>query len=127
MTDYNAYCASVGAKPRQIVSAVSAEFPKFSKIQFSMCANPAYGVCLLPEAEGLLVSTFGNGPGLNKPVKPHPKNTDNRKKANSFRVRLDDDTAKRVRQLMATLGYTSVQRFLEQLLLDTLARKETAA
>jgi len=127
LTDYNAYCAAIGVKPRQIVSAVSAEFPKFSKIQFSMCANPDYGVCLRPEAEGLLVAAFGNGPGLNKPAKPHPKNTDNRKKSNSFRVRLDDDTAKRVRQLMATLGFTSVQEFLEQLLLERLERKESAA
>lgn len=127
MTDYNTYCAEAHIKPRQVVGAVSADFPKFSKIQFSMCANSAYGVCLRPEAEALLVEAFGSHPGLGCYKKPGAEKKENRKKSNMFRVRLDDDTAARVRALMQELGFTHVQDFLETALVDMLENRRKTA
>ena len=122
MIDYNAYCAKVGVKPRKVVDVVSADFPKFSKIQFSMCANPAYGVCMRPEAEALLVEAFGEAPGLGLPAgsQASGKKPEHRAKANAFRVRLDDATAAKVRELMAELHFANVQSFLEWVLLSML-------
>ena len=36
--------------PNDVIDIVKPEFPKFSKVQYSMCKNPNYGVVLAPKA-----------------------------------------------------------------------------
>lgn len=122
MTDYSAYRNAAGITTKQMVKAVAEEFPRFSKIQCSMVNNTEYGVCLLPEAERLLIDRFGYAPGLSigeeegKKEKAVVRRADNRKKRNRFIVRLDDSTAYRVREMMTEMGYTRTQDFLEDAL-----------
>lgn len=130
MTNYNEYKSVTGITTRQMINAVAEEFPRFSKIQSSMCSNTEYGICLLPEAEKILVEKFGSAPGLNitegveerkSPAAPKP---DKRKKRNRLVVRLDDDTARRVRTMMTQMHFTHTQDFLEQALLSMLENWE---
>ena len=117
MTNYNEYRSVAGITTKQMVKTVSEEFPRFSKIQCSMISNPEYGVCLLPEAEELLISEYGYAPGLNKENTQEKKvvvrKPEKRKKRNRFVVRLDDSTAGRVWKMMRGLGYVKTQDFLE--------------
>lgn len=127
MTNYNQYRAAVGITRRQMIEAVAEEFPRYSKIQDSMCSNINYGICLLPEAEAILAEKFGEAPGLNisgLPKKTRERKPDNRKKKNRLIVRLDDETARRVRALMADMHFTHAQDFLEQALLSMLENWE---
>lgn len=122
MTDYSAYRNTAGITTKQMVKTVAEEFPRFSKIQCSMVSNTDYGVCLLPEAERLLIEKYGYAPGLSieegktEKEKTVVRRADNRKKRNRFIVRLDDSTAYRVREMMTEMGYTRTQDFLEDAL-----------
>ena len=130
MTNYNEYRSATGITTKQMIKAVAEEYPRFSKIQSSMCSNIEYGICLLPEAEQILVEKFGSAPGLNitegeeKRTSPAAPRPDRRKKRNRLVVRLDDDTARRVRIMMAQMNFTHAQDFLEQALLSMLENWE---
>jgi hypothetical protein len=131
MTNYKAYRSAVGISSGQMIETIRAEYPKFSKIQNSMVSNPAYGICLLPEAESLLVEKYGTAPGLtvsdgHTVSKATPRKADKRRKKNRMTVRLDDETALRVRELMTAMHYIRAQDFLEQALLSMLENWEAS-
>lgn len=112
MSDYVRYRDSKGLTNSQMVKAVSTSYPGYTKIQHTMVNNPdKYGVCLLPEAERLIVEAYGEGEGIKL---PGAKSRDcKRKKRNRLVVRLNDEMYNRVRDLMLRLHYDTVQSFLE--------------
>lgn len=115
MSDYVRYREEKGLSNNQIIRTVAEGYPGYTKIQNTMVNNPRkYGICLLPEAEKLLVDKFGEGEGIKLPsVK---RSESRRKKTNRLVVRLNDEMYNRVRDLMLRLRYTSVQAFLEDAL-----------
>ena len=115
MSDYVRYREEKGLSNNQIIRTVAEGYPGYTKIQNTMVNNPQkYGICLLPEAEKLLVDKFGEGEG----IKLHgaKRSESRRKKSNRLVVRLNDEMYNRVRDLMFRLRYTSVQAFLEDAL-----------
>ena len=115
MSDYVRYREEKGLSNNQIIRTVAEGYPGYTKIQNTMVNNPQkYGICLLPEAEKLLVDKFGEGEG----IKLHgaKRSESRRKKSNRLVVRLNDEMYNRVRDLMLRLRYTSVQAFLEDAL-----------
>ena len=112
---YELYRASVGIDNAAMISALHEKFPCYGKATQSMINNPEkYAACLTPEAEALLVTTFGPGPGLVS-VKDRPKanRRPRRAKPNRLVVYLPDELYQKVRQLMAACGFATVQEFLE--------------
>ena len=115
MSDYIRYREEKGLSNNQIIRTIAEGYPGYTKIQNTMVNNPQkYGICLLPEAEKLLVDKFGEGEG----IKLHgvKRSEIRRKKSNRLVVRLNDEMYNRVRDLMLKLRYTSVQAFLEDAL-----------
>lgn len=125
MSDYVRYRDSKGLTNSQMVKAVSTSYPGYTKIQHTMVNNPdKYGVCLLPEAERLIVEAYGEGEGIKL---PSTKSRDcKRKKRNRLVVRLNDEMYNRVRDLMLRLHYDTVQSFLEAAL-SSMVEQELAA
>ena len=115
MSDYARYREEKGLSNNQIIRTIAEGYPGYTKIQNTMVNNPQkYGICLLPEAEKLLVDKFGEGEG----IKLHgvKRSEGRRKKSNRLVVRLNDEMYNQVRDLMFRLRYTSVQAFLEDAL-----------
>ena len=115
MSDYIRYREEKGLSNNQIIRAIAEGYPGYTKIQNTMVNNPQkYGICLLPEAEKLLVDKFGEGEGIK--LRGVKRSESRRKKSNRLVVRLNDEMYNRVRDLMFRLKYTSVQAFLEDAL-----------
>ena len=115
MSDYVRYREEKGLSNNQIIRTVAEGYPGYTKIQNTMVNNPQkYGICLLPEAEKLLVDKFGEGEGIK--INGIKRSESRRKKSNRLVVRLNDEMYNRVRDLMFRLRYTSVQAFLEDAL-----------
>lgn len=112
---YELYRASVGIDNADMIAALHKKFPCYGKATQSMINNPEkYAACLTPEAEAHLVSTFGPGPGLVS-VKdpPRAKRHPRRAKPNRLVVYLPDELYSKVRKLMTSCGFATVQEFLE--------------
>lgn len=115
MSDYVRYREEKGLSNNQIIRTIAEGYPGYTKIQNTMVNNPQkYGICLLPEAEKLLVDKFGEGKGIK--LRGVKRSESRRKKSNRLVVRLNDEMYNRVRDLMFRLRYTSVQAFLEDAL-----------
>ena len=115
MSDYIRYREEKGLSNNQIIRTIAEGYPGYTKIQNTMVNNPQkYGICLLPEAEKLLVDKFGEGKGIK--LRGVKRSESRRKKSNRLVVRLNDEMYNRVRDLMFRLRYTSVQAFLEDAL-----------
>ena len=115
MSDYVRYREEKGLSNNQIIRTIAERYPGYTKIQNTMINNPQkYGICLLPEAEKLLVDKFGEGEGIK--LNGVKRSESQRKKSNRLVVRLNDEMYNRVRDLMLRLRYTSVQAFLEDAL-----------
>lgn len=113
MTDYNSYRLSKNLTNRDIISCVRSKYPSYGKMQNSVVNNPERnGVCLLPEAEKLLIQKFGYGPGL-LARRPSARNHGNKDKPNRYSVRLSTELSQRVEQVMDYLCFTSKQDFIE--------------
>lgn len=85
---------------RQAIDAISAVFPKYTKVAHCMVVNPEYGVRLSPEAERIIKDLV--------PKRPAPK----RRKRNRLVVRLDDVEYSRVKETMAYWECNTAQDFL---------------
>ena len=115
MSNYIRYREEKGLSNNQIIRTIAEGYPGYTKIQNTMVNNPQkYGICLLPEAEKLLVDKFGEGEGIK--LRGVKRSESRRKKSNRLVVRLNDEMYNRVRDLMFRLRYTSVQEFLEDAL-----------
>ena len=115
MSDYIRYREEKGLSNNQIIRTIAEGYPGYTKIQNTMVNNPQkYGICLLPEAEKLLVDKFGEGEGIK--LRGVKRSESRRKKTNRLVVRLNDEMYNRVRDMMFRLKYTSVQAFLEDAL-----------
>jgi len=95
MTDYSKYRDYIGITNPEMTKALHAVYRGFGRPASSFVNNPERsGVCLLPEAEALLVNTFGPGPGLAsleftpevlKANPPKKRRVENRKKKKKTR------------------------------------------
>lgn len=116
MTDYTSYRDSKGLSNNDIIRAIRDVFPRYSKAQHSMVSNPGKnGVCLLPEAESLLVKTWGYGPGLSisEKLRKKRKSHDNKDKPRRLYVRISDAMFERVDAAMKRMSFATTQDFIE--------------
>ena len=134
MTDYSSYRDHVGITNPEMTKALHAVYRGFGRPAASFVNNPERsGVCLLPEAEALLVNTFGPGPGLASleftpevlgAEPPKKRRPDRRRKACRITFRMDEDTYKQAMQLKESAGALSMQELFEILLRDAIKRWE---
>lgn len=119
MQDYNLYRDEKGLTNNDLIRAVKAGFPSFTKAQMSFASNPQkHALCLIPEAEALIVAAFGDGVGLSSTSKKAapPKAKPNRKKPHRLVVYLDDELFTAVQALATKRGFSTMQAFLESVL-----------
>jgi len=94
MADYPAYRNFKNISSMDMVIALRPRFPSVTKQIIAIVNNPArYGCCLTPEAEELIVDKFGEGPGLEHPLR--------KKLRNMFRKEEHRKKGKRVTYWMA--------------------------
>ena len=116
LLEYNSATGATNTAERVVLKA---RFPRYDKATHSMVSHPEdYGVELTDEAQQLLITVFGAGPGLgeNPRAKKRKRNHDNRACQNRFYFRLDDSTAAGFRLLMKDSGFHTVQDFVASLI-----------
>jgi len=95
----------------EIVRAVRAEFPKFSKAALSLGRRPdETGVQFVPRAAEIIEAVEGR-------TKPHKRFSENRRKSISFRCRLSPMAAHEVKLQMFRRGVNQ-QDLIEALLVE---------
>ena len=105
--DYKKFLSANGLTNNDMIALLQKRFPKYSKATQSMVTNPEkYGVRLTADAEAALKKMF---------YKP-PKTEKKRAKANRISARLDDETYKRLNELMDEYGCETVQQAVERLI-----------
>jgi len=135
MTDYNAYRSHVGISNPEMTRVLHRSYRGFGRPASSFINNPdKSGLCLLPEAEAFLVSTFGPGPGLAsltftpESAEPEPeppkKRPENRRKKNRISFRLDETELEKAEDLREAYGAMTWQELFEKLLRDAHRRWE---
>ena len=101
--NYQSFQKSHGLSNNDFIATVQAVYPKYSKIQHSMCCNPEkYGVRLVSAAEKLVKEKY-------TPRKPK------RAKPNMVSARLDDETHARLMAFLKRYDLTQ-QDFLTELI-----------
>lgn len=121
MSNYVQYRKSVGISNNDMIKAIRASFKNYSGATNAMVNNPdRYGVCLLPEAEKLLVAHFGLGEGLDYKKDKPVRKACLRKKPNRLSVYLTDEMYEQFKQMMKSNGCDTVQDFLLKILEDYL-------
>lgn len=120
MQDYNRYRKEKNLSNNDLIRVIKGGFPSFSKVQMSFASNPQKSaLCLVPEAEALLVHAYGDGEGLSaKSRKPSPTKKPNRKKPHRLVVYIDDALFAKVQRTATQSGYATMQAFLESLIAD---------
>jgi len=124
MQDYVAYRDHTEISSIDMVKALRPRFRGFTKNIMSYLNQPEkYGICLTPEAEEIIVNTFGSGPGLAH-RKFQKKRPERRTKQNRMTVRIDDDLYFRLLSL-ETVGetYPTMQAVVEAALRDFVDKK----
>lgn len=112
--DYNRYRFEKDISNNDIINTLKAKFPKYQKSTMTMVNNPYdYAVQLLPEAETLLVETYGAGQGLTISEKRRSRSHTSKKRPNRLYVCLDDNMRDRVDELMKRLHFVTRQDFIE--------------
>lgn len=119
MQNYNEYLDNAGITQKVMQQILQPYFPGFTKSICSIVTRPQkYGVSLCPEAEAVLVETFGPGPGLARPDAdcdmPVPRRRrENRKRGNRITVWMDDETYLRMISLKTAKEFPTIQAFAE--------------
>jgi hypothetical protein len=115
MPNYAEYRVAKAIENSDMIRAVRAAYPKYSKMQQSLINNPEKNaVCLLPEAEQLLVKAFGPGPGLSiSRPDPPKKNHDNKTKPKRLCLRVSEQMFDGVQACMEKMCFATMQDFLE--------------
>lgn len=103
-----------------VISAVKVHYPKFSKGILSECENGhKYGVDLLPYAKKILVDTVEN-------LGCETAKRDRRKKPHRLCVRLSDSAFSQFEQHISLKGFSTVQGYLEQLIIEDIKKGAAA-
>lgn len=122
MTDYKAWQAHVGITNPEMTETLQEHYPSYNKVCGTYVNNPEkYGVCLLPEAERILLAAFGPGPGfasLPWKEKQKKKRSDRRRKTNAVTVRMDDELYQFASAAKDETGCESMQALFEYLLIS---------
>lgn len=120
MQDYNRYREEKNLSNNDLIRVIKGGFPSFSKVQMSFASNPQKSaLCLVPEAEALLVEAYGDGEGLSsKSRKAAQPKKPNRKKPHRLVVYIDDALFNKVQSVATQSGYATMQAFLENLITD---------
>lgn len=123
LTQYNAATGVSNADEKRVLKA---RFPKYDRSTHSMVTHPEdYGVELTDEAQTLLVSVFGPGPGLAEdPRRRRTVRSEHRRCPNRFYFRLDDKTAAGFALLMKDRGFSTVQDFVSFLITSLVEANE---
>lgn len=101
----------------EVVEALRDEFPKANKSTVCMALHTNdYGVKFCARAQEIYDE-----------IVHHKPRTDKRTKPIRLQCRLTENTAQRVKQALERCGVSSMQTFLESLVLAWLAEKESAA
>lgn len=126
MTNYNAYREEKNISRAEMINALKTRYPKYTKAAQSFVDNPdKTGVCLLPDAEYILVDHYGFGSGLSivddgtyepKHLAPPTKKKPRRKKPHSYTVRLSPELNYQVLELMGRLKVPTMQQLIEDAL-----------
>lgn len=128
MTDYEAYRMHAGISNIDMTALLHEHYPRYNKVVAVGVNHPdTHGVCLLPEAEQILVSTYGEGPGLHSipyTGAPAKKRQDRRRKKHRFTCRLDDDMMQKAELLREASGAMSWQELFEIMLREAYRRWE---
>lgn len=122
MQDYEQYREHADVTSTDMVKALQPHFRGFTKNIMAYLNRPGkYGICLVPEAERIIVETFGSGPGLaSRKYKKH--RPAKRSKGHAVTVRMDDDLYLRLMSLKTDGEYPTTQALAEALLRDSLER-----
>lgn len=116
LLEYNRVTGTSNSDEKAVLKA---RFPKYDRATHSMVSHPeSYGVELTDEAQQLLISVFGPGPGLgeNPRKRKSTRSHENRRCPNRFYFRLDEKTAAGFALLMKNRGYSTVQDFVSSLI-----------
>ena len=114
--EYNRFTGATNTDERRVLKA---RFPKYDRATHSMITHPEdYGVELIDEAQNLLITVFGPGPGMGKVerVRPKPRKKEHRRCSHRYYFRLDDKTAAAFAKLMEAGGFSTVQDFISSLI-----------
>jgi len=132
MQNYEEYRDYAGISQTTMVSILRPYFPSFTKSIAAICNKPRkYGVSLCPEAETVLIETFGRGPGLAFPAEantcpaPVPKQC-KRERPNRITVWLHDDLYLRLMSLKTEKDFPTIQALAEAALRDFIERASYA-
>ena len=121
MQDYEQYREHADISSLMMVNALKPCFRSMTKSIMAIVNSPKkYGVCLTPEAEQILVDTFGSGPGLAH--RRFKKKRYARAKGHAVTVRMDDDLYLRLMSLKTDGEYPTTQALAEALLRGSLER-----
>jgi len=126
--DYKRWCASVGITIPVMTRYLSMMYPLFSRIGASMINAPEkYGICLLPEAEDKLATTFGTGDGLAWVElireRIRAKRDEHRKKGHRITVWMSSDLYFRLLSLKTSEPYGTFQALAEAALVQFIERE----
>ena len=125
MTDYKAYREAVGIENPDMTRTLQGMFPRYSKVDANFVNNPKqHGLCLLPEAEQLLVHVYGPGPGLQHTAKKKPEK---RKKSHAITFRMTDELYGMALQLQESAGGITMQDLFEIILRNAYREWEVTA
>lgn len=116
--EYNKALGVSNTDERRILKV---RFPRYDRATHSMITHPEdYGVELTDEAQDLLISVFGPGPGLgqNPRRRISIRKECNRRCPYRFSFRLDEETATAFTRLMKDRGFRTVQDFLSSIVID---------
>jgi len=124
MPNYPEFAEAAGIGSRQMIGAIRAAYPAYSKATHSMVCHPdRYGVRLTDEAEAILRTAYGDHPGLaSKPRRQRKKPV--RTKPHRLVVYLPDDEHDAVLRLMEKEGFATAQELLRYLINTALFESE---
>lgn len=124
MANYPKYCVQAGISRRDMIEVLKKKFPKYEKMTQTVVCNPDdYGAQLIPEAEELLVTSFGFHEGLSLKKR---RNHGNAKKPNRLCVRLDDALYAAFETAFCNSSFLSKQDMIEAAICYYLNRRDMA-
>jgi predicted DNA binding CopG/RHH family protein len=102
------------ARSKDIVAALSAHYPKFSKVQVCMIRNPEYGIRLTAKGERILKEkNIILTPQKHKGAKRDQKQMPQRKRVS---LRLSNADYEKLKESAKETGCKSIQEYLEMVI-----------